>query len=102
MFSPCNNSMFASTSGSRCIKVVANRTPPPNANSPITNVLEERTFGPLDLVNQSFFNDIRRGRQPHTIEMANRHTIVIILAFSTFSIVFFVNSGMFVLVSEFQ
>lgn len=62
------------------MNVVAKRTPPPNARSPITNWLEERRFGSVDFVNQSNFRDKSSGTHPTIIEMAKRQTIVMIFA----------------------
>lgn len=77
---PCNSWILSSTSGSRCMNVVAKRTPPPKASRPITSWLEERRLGPLDFVNQSNFKEMRSGRHPTIMDMPKRHTIVMIFA----------------------
>lgn len=65
------------------MNVVAKRTPPPKARSPNTKRFPDRKFDPLLLVNQSNFKDKSKGKQPTTIEIANRLTIVIIFALKT-------------------
>lgn len=64
------------------MNVVAKRTPPPKARSPITKRFEV-LIDPSVLVNQSNFKDISKGKHPTTIEITNRLTIVIILALKT-------------------
>lgn len=64
------------------MNVVAKRTPPPKARSPITKRFVDR-IDPSDLVNQSNFKDKSKGKHPTTIEIVNRLTIVIILALKT-------------------
>lgn len=75
---PCNSSIFSSTSGNRCMKVVANSTPPPNDSKPLTTLLELRRFP--SLLNQSNFMDKSKGKQPTAMDIENKHTMVIIFA----------------------
>lgn len=75
--------MFSSTSGSKCMKVVANKTPPPNDKSPITSRFEDLILGPVDFVNQLNFIEINIGTHPTSMETPKSVTIVTIFALST-------------------